>query len=74
MKAATIAPEVLRALAECGRGPGWSARRADVRRFELVGKFGFPCMLYVVPFRCWAYRRVERRAAECAIALDESGA
>ncbi len=57
-----LSDEVLRALAECGRSPGWNARSRDARRFELTGRFGASCILYVVPFRRWAYRRIERQA------------
>jgi hypothetical protein len=49
--------DVLHALAQADRSPGWNNRRADVQRFDL-GR----CTLYVVPFRCWAYRRMERQA------------
>jgi len=50
--------DVLAALAAADRKPGWNSRRRDVQRFEL-GR----CALYVVPFRCWAYRRQEQQAA-----------
>jgi hypothetical protein len=62
MRTAPLPDEVLRALAECGRGPGWNNRCSNVRRFELTGRFGERCTLYVVPFRCWANRRIERQA------------
>lgn len=43
---------VAAALAAADRSPGWNNRPRDVQRFEL-GR----CLLYVVPFRCWAYQR-----------------
>jgi len=49
---------VLSALAAADRSPGWNNRSRDVQCFELG-----QCLLYVVPFRCWAYRRQEQRAA-----------
>ena len=52
------------ALAEADRAPGWNNRRPDVRRFTLPGNFGHDCTLYVVPFRRWAYRRIEQQAAQ----------
>jgi hypothetical protein len=56
---------VVAALAAADRSPGWNNRPRDVQRFELGA-----CLLFVVPFRCWAYRRQEQRAAalwrECA--------
>jgi len=59
-----LSDEVLKALRESGRGPGWNNRSANVRRFE-IGCYGLQCTLYVVPFRRWAYRRdqhAERQA------------
>ncbi len=58
MKRNTLPNDVLRALADADRAPGWNTRRRDVRRFELDG-----CTLYVVPYRRFAYRRIERAAA-----------
>jgi hypothetical protein len=49
--------DVLRALVNAERGPGWNNRSPEVQRFELGA-----CVLYVVPFRRWAYRRIEREA------------
>lgn len=49
---------VLAALAAADRKRGWNSRSRDVQRFVL-GR----CALYVVPFRCWAYRRQELQAA-----------
>jgi hypothetical protein len=54
--------EVLCALAECGRGPGSNSRSREIRRFNLLGRFGDGCTLYVIPARLWAYRRIERQA------------
>ena len=50
--------DVLAALTAADRKPGWNSRRCDVQRFELGC-----CALYVVPFRCWAYRRQEQQTA-----------
>ena len=55
--------DVLRALLECDRAPGWNNRSRDVRQFQLTGLYGRDCALYVVPFRRWAYRRQEQQAA-----------
>lgn len=57
MKSTPLPIEVRMALAQADRSPGWNNRRGDVQRFEL-GR----CTLYVVPFRRWAYRRIERQA------------
>lgn len=54
----TLPRDVLAALAAANRSPGWNNRPRDVQRFN-VGT----CALYVVPYRRWAYRRQERRAA-----------
>jgi hypothetical protein len=63
MKDTRLAPDVLRALAEAARTPGWNNRSRDVKRFDLAHPFGLtPCTLYVVPVRRWAYRRRERQA------------
>ena len=51
--------EIQQALSAADRKPGWNNRPRDVKRFELGG-----CSLYVVPYRCWAYRRQELLAAE----------
>ena len=51
--------EVLQALAAAGRKPGWNNRSREVKRFALG-----QCELLVVPYRCWAYHRQERLAAE----------
>lgn len=60
---AKLADDVLQALADSGRTPGWNNRSRDVRRFELAGNFGHGCTLHVVPFRRWAYRRQEMATA-----------
>jgi hypothetical protein len=57
MKRTPLPDDVKRALAAADRTPGWSMRSRDVRRFALGG-----CMLIVVPFRRWAYRRIELQA------------
>ena len=64
MKHTPLPADVLRALLECERAPGWNNRRPDVRRFILSGNFGRDCTLYAVPFRRWAYRRIEQQAAQ----------
>lgn len=50
--------EVQQALAAADRKPGWNNRSREVKRFALGS-----CELFVVPYRCWAYRRQERLAA-----------
>lgn len=57
MKRTALPDDVTLALAQADRSPGWNNRSRDVRRFELG-----ECVLYVVPFRRWAYRRTERHA------------
>lgn len=57
--------DVLRALAEADRAPGWNNRSRDVRRFDVPGDFGRGCRLYVVPYRRFAYNRQERATAAC---------
>jgi len=65
MKRTPLPDNVLRALANAERTPGWNNRPRDVRRFDLPNCYGHePCALYVVPFRCWAYRRIERQAQD----------
>lgn len=55
--------DVLRALAEADRSPGWNNRSRDVRRFDVPGDCGRGCILYVVPYRRFAYNRQERATA-----------
>lgn len=55
--------DLLRALADAGRTAGWNNRRATAQRFTLPGRFGEACIVFVVPARCWAYRRQERAAS-----------
>lgn len=59
----TLADDVLRALAEADRAPGWNNRSRDVQRFN-IGRYGLTCTLYVVPFRRWAYRRQEQATTD----------
>lgn len=54
----TLPPDVLAALAAADRSRGWNARPRDVQRFNLDA-----CVLYVVPYRRWAYRRQEQQTA-----------
>lgn len=63
MKHTKLPDDVLRALIEAGRAPGWNNRSRDVRQFQLTGNYGRECTLYVVPFRRWAYRRMEQQSA-----------
>ena len=51
--------DVVQALVAADRKPGWNNRSREVKRFPLG-----ECVLYVVPYRCWAYRRQELLAAE----------
>lgn len=53
-----LSPDVVAALAAADRLPGWNNRPRDVHRFDLG-----TCALYVVPYRCWAYRRQEQQTA-----------
>ena len=55
--------DVMRALVEADRLPGWNSRSRDVRRFDVPGDFGRGCTLYVVPYRRFAYNRQERATA-----------
>lgn len=63
MKPKPLPDEVIAALAEAARAPGWNNRSRDVRRFHLAGNFGRGCTLYVVPYRRFAYHRQERMTA-----------
>ncbi len=56
--------DVLRALAEADRAPGWNNRARAIRRFDVPGDFGRGCVLYVVPYRRFAYHRQERMTAD----------
>lgn len=54
--------EVMRAVEQAKRTAGWNNRHVEVQRFELPNVYGHkPCLLYVVPARCWAYRCWDRR-------------
>lgn len=67
MKRHPLPAEAVQALKAADRTPGWNARSRDVIRFDLAspsGTSGTSCVLYVVPFVRWAYRRRERMAAE----------
>ena len=59
MKRIPISDDVKRALSEADRTPGWNMRSRDLRRFAMG-----ECTLIVVPFRRWAYRRIEQQAAD----------
>jgi hypothetical protein len=58
-----LSDEVIAALAEADRAPGWNNRSRIVRRFDIAGGFGHGCTLYVVPYRRFAYHRQERMTA-----------
>lgn len=49
--------DIERVLSMAGRGPGWNSRACIVRTIDLG-----TCTLYVVPFRCWANRRLDKEA------------
>lgn len=55
--------EVMRALADADRAPGWNNRPRTIRRFDVPGDFGRGCTLCVVPYRRFAYNRQERATA-----------
>ncbi len=76
MKRTLLPDDVLRALADTIRTPGWNNRPRDVRQFVIAGDYSRGCTLYVVPFRRWAYRRIERQAADywCAKGRPEGTA
>lgn len=66
---ATLSPAVIVALAAADRSSGWNNRPRDVQRFELGS-----CLLYVVPFRRWAYRRQEQQTdGSWSARSDEAG-
>ena len=56
--------DVVLALREAERSPGWNNRSRDVRRFDLAGGCGHGCTLYVVPYRRFRYNRQERITAD----------
>ena len=58
-----LSDEVIEALAEADRAPGWNNRSRDIHRFEL-DYCGLKTTLYVVPFRRWAYRRQEQATTD----------
>lgn len=61
---AKLPDNVLAALRDAKRSPGWNNRRDDVQRFTLPNRYGHePCLLYVVPCRRWAYRRWRKQVA-----------
>ena len=64
MKRIPLPADLLRALAEADRAPGWNNRHRDVRRFDLPGCYGESCRVFVVPFRRWANRRQEHAAEQ----------
>lgn len=55
--------DVMQALRDADRAPGWNNRPRAIRRFEVPGDFGRGCLLYVVPYRRFAYRRQELATA-----------
>lgn len=58
MKRERPSDEISDALKAADRGPGWNTRCPIVRRFQLGA-----CVLMVVPYRRWHYRRQEQRTA-----------
>lgn len=63
---AKLPDDVMRAIEQAKRTPGWNNRSGDVQRFELENVYGHArCLLYVVPCRRWAYRRWERQVRQC---------
>lgn len=55
---AQLPADVVQAIEQARRSAGWNNRKPDVRRFELENRYGrAPCVLFVVPARCWTYRR-----------------
>lgn len=60
---AKLSDDVVAAIEQAKRTPGWNNRARTVRRFNVPGGFGHGCVLYVVPFRRWAYRRQEQATA-----------
>jgi len=60
---AKLPDDVVTAIEQAKRTPGWNNRPRTVRRFDVPGGFGQGCALYVVPFRRWAYRRQEQATA-----------
>lgn len=49
--------EIERVLSMAGRGPGWNSRACIIRQVDLG-----TCTLYVVPYRCWANRQLDKEA------------
>jgi len=56
--------DIAQAIEHAKRTPGWNNRAGTVRRFDVPGGAGHGCVLFVVPFRCWAYRRQEQATAD----------
>ena len=54
--------EILDALADCTRTPGWNMRRREIRRFTVGGKYGAPCTLICVPAAFWVFHRAQAQA------------
>ena len=48
-----------KALTTAARSPGWNNRPRDIRQYQLGN-----CVLYVVPYRRWAWNRREREIAQ----------
>lgn len=60
----TNSADVRHALEQAKRTAGWNNRSAKVRRFDVPGGFGWGCVLYVVPYRRFAYNRREKATAD----------
>ena len=63
-----ISSEVAASLKAADRGRGWNSRSGQILRFEIGFEPG-RCVLYVVPFRRFAYHQQEKLRA-AGLALD----
>lgn len=48
--------DIVNALAAAKKSPGWNNRSPDIHMYDLGD-----CILYVVPYRRWAWRRHEKQ-------------
>jgi hypothetical protein len=49
-------------LTVAAKSPGWNNRPRDIRQYQLGN-----CVLYVVPYRRWAWNRREREIAQAKL-------
>lgn len=64
MKAQSLPVDVHLALKAAARSPGWNCRAMAVTRFKLENRYGRePCLLFVVPYRCWVENEIEDQGA-----------